>query len=76
MAAPVHPQDIANLILYMQVELAVLEQQPGLSPDSQARLRRCQETLQQSIDTMGLRSWYQELTHALQEVLGRLDEWF
>jgi hypothetical protein len=72
----VHPQDIANLILYIQVELAVMEQQPELSPDSQARLRRCQEILQRSIDSMGLRPWYQELTEAMQGELGRLEEWF
>ncbi|GAB4212977.1 MAG: hypothetical protein OHK0012_08290 [Synechococcales cyanobacterium] len=75
MAPSIHPQDVANLILHLQTELALLEQDRGLSPDNQARLRHCQEILRQSIDQMHVRGWYQELTYGLREQLGRLEEW-
>ncbi|MEN9204316.1 MAG: hypothetical protein Q6K99_00395 [Thermostichales cyanobacterium BF4_bins_65] len=76
MSKPLHPQDIANLILYLQVELALLEQQPELSPQSRDHLRRCQDILRSSITTLDLHDWYRELTQAMQSQIGRLEEWF
>ncbi len=73
-----HPQDIANLILYLQTELALFEQQAAqeaISPEALAHITRCQTILRQSIKHMGLQDWYQELTYGLRDQLGRLEEW-
>ncbi|MDX2273012.1 MAG: hypothetical protein NW237_13840 [Cyanobacteriota bacterium] len=73
-----HPQDVANLILYLQTELALIEQigvEESISPALQARIRRCQEGLRQAIDQMQLREWYRELTDGFRDQLGRLEEW-
>ncbi len=75
---PPHPQDIANLILYLQTELALFEQQAqreSVSPEALAHITRCQKVLRKSVDQMGLQDWYQELTFALRDQLGRLEEW-
>lgn len=75
----IHPQDVANLILYLQTELALLEQiaeQEDLSPRARAPIARCRNFLRRSIDQMQVRDWYRELTYGLQDQLGRLEEWF
>lgn len=75
----IHPQDVANLILYLQTELALLEQiaeTEELSPAARASIARCREVLRRSIDQMQIRDWYRELTGGLQDQLGRLEEWF
>ncbi len=75
----IHPQDVANLILYLQTELALLEQiaeQEDLSPQARAPIVRCRTFLRKSIDQMQVREWYRELTFGLQDQLGRLEEWF
>jgi hypothetical protein len=75
-----HPQDIANLILHLQTELALLEQalhqaDSPPSPAVLAHLHRCQGSLRQAIQSMDLQEWYQELTQGMRDQLGRLEEW-
>ncbi len=74
-----HPQDVANLILYLQTELALLQQRADeerISDTTKAHIIRCRKILRQSIDQMQLRDWYRELTYGMQDQIGRLDEWF
>lgn len=74
-----HPQDIANLILYLQTELALFEQlaeERHLDPEFRAPVSRCRDMLRQSIQQLDLQEWYQQLTYGLRDQLGRLEEWF
>lgn len=79
--SPPHPQDIANLILHLQTELALLEQSlhqgsTPPSPEVLAHLRRCQGSLRQAVQSLEVQEWYGELTQGLRDQLGRLEEWF
>jgi hypothetical protein len=74
-----HPQDIANLILYLQTELALFEQlaeKHHLDPECRAPVSRCRDMLRQSIRQLDVEEWYQQLTYGLRDQLGRLEEWF
>lgn len=73
-----HPQDVANLILYLQTELALFEQvaaQEGIPPTTLGPIQRSQEALRRAVDHLELREWYRELTHGFRDQLGRLEEW-
>ncbi|MGQ9838801.1 MAG: hypothetical protein ACUVRV_12765 [Cyanobacteriota bacterium] len=73
-----HPQDVANLILYVQTELALFEQvaaQEGIPPKTLQPIQRSQEALRRAVDQLELRDWYRELTHGFRDQLGRLEEW-
>ncbi len=73
-----HPQDVANLILYVQTELALFEQvaaQEGIPPTVLQPIQRSQEALRRAVDQLELREWYRELTHGFRDQLGRLEEW-
>jgi hypothetical protein len=75
---PPHPQDVANLILYLQTELALFEQvaaQEQISTEAQLHVWRCQEALRKAVDQLDLREWYHELTYGFRDQLGRLEEW-
>ncbi|MEN9203771.1 MAG: hypothetical protein Q6K80_09690 [Thermostichus sp. DG_1_6_bins_120] len=73
-----HPQDVANLILYVQTELALFEQvaaQEGIPSTALEPIQRSQEALRRAVDQLELRDWYRELTHGFRDQLGRLEEW-
>ncbi|NJK61288.1 MAG: hypothetical protein HC921_00110 [Synechococcaceae cyanobacterium SM2_3_1] len=73
-----HPQDVANLILYLQTELAMFEQiaaQENVSSQVQAPVLRSQAALRKAVDQLQVRDWYQELTFGFRDQLGRLEEW-
>jgi hypothetical protein len=73
-----HPQDVANLILYLQTELALFEQwaaQEGIPPAALRPIERSQEALRRAVDQFELREWYRELTYGFRDQLGRLEEW-
>jgi len=73
-----HPQDVANLILYLQTELALFEQwaaQEGIPSAALRPIERSQEALRRAVDQLELREWYRELTYGFRDQLGRLEEW-
>jgi hypothetical protein len=52
-----HPQDVANLILYLQTELALFEQwaaQEGIPPAALRPIERSQEALRRAVDQFDL----------------------
>lgn len=65
-----HDQDIANLILFLQSEIALYQ-----TTGDRNHLDSCLVELERAIDDLEVRPWYNQLLLNLKDQVDRLDEW-